>query len=229
MDPSYRALVGGLAPLQNLTPPALDALLADATWQRLEEGEEVFGQGEPALYFYMLVQGRAKVVQTTPEGQQVVLVIVGPGEFFGLAAGIGRTTYPGTATAVMPGAALSWPSAIWERLVSIHPDIARDAMLTMGRRLQEMQARLREMSTERVERRIAHAILRLVRQSGRKVDAGVMIEFPISRQDIAEMTGTTLHTVSRTLSAWEQSGILVGVRRRIIVRDAHALVRIAGD
>lgn len=229
MDPTYRTLVGGLAPFRNLPPATVDAALVDATLRRLGEGEEIFGQGEAAACFYLLVQGRVKVVQITPEGQQIVLVIVGPGEFFGLAAGIGRTTYPGTASAAMPSAALAWPSAVWDRLVTAHPDIARDAMLTMGRRLQEMQARLREMSTERVERRIAHAILRLVRQSGRKVDAGVMIEFAVSRQDIAEMTGTTLHTVSRTLSAWEQSGILVGVRRRIIVRDAHALVRIAGD
>lgn len=229
MDSTSRTLVDALTPFRNLSQPLLDAVLVDARLLRLDEGDQIFTQGDSATCFYVLVHGRMKVMQITPEGRQIVLVIVVPGEFFGLAAGIGRTTYPGTAVAVMSSAALAWPSAAWERLVVSHPEIARDAMLTMGRRLQEMQARLREMSTERVERRIAHAILRLVSQSGRKVDAGVMIEFPISRQDIAEMTGTTLHTVSRTLSAWEQSGILVGVRRRIIVRDAHALVRIAGD
>jgi CRP/FNR family transcriptional regulator, nitrogen oxide reductase regulator len=85
------------------------------------------------------------------------------------------------------------------------------------------------MATERVERRIAHAVLRLARQAGRRVEEGVQIEFPLSRQDIAEMTGTTLHTVSRTMSAWEQAGLIDGGRQRIVIKDPHALVRIAEE
>ena len=79
------------------------------------------------------------------------------------------------------------------------------------------------MSNEQVEQRVAHALLRLAKQAGRKVDAGVEIDFPISRQDVAEMTGTTLHTVSRILSAWEQQGLVEGGRQRIVLRDAHRL------
>ena len=74
-------------------------------------------------------------------------------------------------------------------------------------------ARLREVAAARVEQRIARALLRLIRQSGRRTEQGIQIEFPITRQDIAEMTSTTLYTVSRTLSAWEQAGLLTGGRR----------------
>jgi CRP/FNR family transcriptional regulator, nitrogen oxide reductase regulator len=84
-----------------------------------------------------------------------------------------------------------------------------------------------EMSTEQVERRVAHALLRLVKQAGRKVERGVEIDFPISRQDIAEMTGTTLHTVSRILSGWEQQGLVESGRQRIVVRDPHKLFGLA--
>ena len=80
-----------------------------------------------------------------------------------------------------------------------------------------------ELSNEQVEQRVAHALLRLAKQDGRKVDAGVEIDFPISRQDVAEMTGTTLHTVSRILSAWEQQGLVEGGRQRIVLRDANRL------
>jgi CRP-like cAMP-binding protein len=85
------------------------------------------------------------------------------------------------------------------------------------------------MSTEQVEQRIAHALLRLVKQSGRKVENGIEIDFPISRQDIAQMTGTTLHTVSRTLSAWETKGLVESSRQKIIVREPHQLFVLAED
>ena len=92
----------------------------------------------------------------------------------------------------------------------------------------EAQQRLRELSTEEVERRVAHAVLRLANQSGKREDGGIRIDFPISKQDIAEMTGTTLHTVSRILTAWEAAGLVEGGRQKLLVRDPHGLV-LLGD
>jgi CRP-like cAMP-binding protein len=107
------------------------------------------------------------------------------------------------------------------------PQLAGNAMQTMGSRLQDAHTRVVEMSTEQVERRVAHTLLRLVRQAGRKIETSVQIDFPISRQDVAEMTGTTLHTVSRILSAWEERGLVEGGRQRIKIRDPHGLFMIA--
>lgn len=81
----------------------------------------------------------------------------------------------------------------------------------------------------RTERRVAHALLRLVRQAGRRVEGGVEVDFPLSRQDIAAMTGTTLHTVSRILSGWETRGIVESGRQPVTIRQPHALVAIAED
>ena len=85
------------------------------------------------------------------------------------------------------------------------------------------------LSTERVEQRIAKAILRLARQAGRQVAGGVEIDFPITRQDLAEMTGSTLHTVSRTLAGWDQAGVTASRRRGVTVRDMAELARLAQD
>jgi CRP-like cAMP-binding protein len=85
------------------------------------------------------------------------------------------------------------------------------------------------MMTDRVERRVARALLRLVQEAGRRVDAGVEIDFPVSRQDIAEMTGTTLFTVSRLLSAWEERGIVRSGRQRIVLTKPQALIALAED
>ena len=100
-------------------------------------------------------------------------------------------------------------------------------MQTIGQRLEEAHTRIREMSTQEVERRVAHAVLRLSRQAGKHEQGGIRIDFPISRQDIAEMTGTTLHTVSRILSAWEAKGLVEGGRQKLVIRDLAGLTQIA--
>ena len=133
----------------------------------------------------------------------------------------------GTAIAAVDSVALSWPSTLWPQLIAKFPALAAGALQTVGSRLQDTQARVLEMSSEQVEQRVAHALLRLAKQAGRKVEHGVEIDFPISRQDVAEMTGTTLHTVSRILSAWEQQGLVEGGRQRIVLRDPHKLFGIA--
>src|SRR5437868_5593400 len=113
-----------------------------------------------------------------------------------------------------------------EELAKI-PALATNTLQAVGSRLQESFTRVVEMSTEQVEQRVAHALVRLAKKSGRKVERGVEIDFPISRQDVAQMTGTTLHTVSRILSGWEQQGLVEGGRQRIVLRNPHKLFGLA--
>jgi len=124
---------------------------------------------------------------------------------------------------------LTWSRERIAELADQYPVIALNAMRIMGGRVTEIQQRLREMQTERVERRIAHALGRLVVQAGRRTPEGIEIAFPLSRQDLAEMAGTTLHTVSRTLSAWEGAGIVLAGRQKVVIAQPHALVAIAED
>jgi CRP-like cAMP-binding protein len=98
----------------------------------------------------------------------------------------------------------------------------------MTRYIQEMQARYRELATEKVERRIAHALLRLTAQLGTRNETG-QIELPFTRQELAEMSGTTLFTVSRTLSEWERRGLVETGRERVTIRTPHDLVKLAEE
>ncbi|BDA85390.1 hypothetical protein Sa4125_29320 [Aureimonas sp. SA4125] len=91
-----------------------------------------------------------------------------------------------------------------------------------------MSDRLVELSTKLVEQRIACALVRMIGQSGRAVAGGVEIGFPITRQNVADMTGTTLHTVSRLLSDWEKRGLVESRRCRIVVTDADRLSVMGG-
>ena len=138
-----------------------------------------------------------------------------------------RIPYPATATAVVDSRLLAWPWARVSELLERHPRIAANAVEVVGTRTEEMLHRLREFALEPVEHRIARALLRLSGQAGRRVDAGVEIAFPLSRQDIAELTGSTLYTVSRTLREWERQGLVVSGRQRVVVRDPARLSEIA--
>jgi CRP-like cAMP-binding protein len=222
-----RSLVADLSLFSGLAPAQLDDLLREAQSVRYPKGMNVFQQDEEAHSFFVLLHGHLRVDKLTPDGQQVVVRFVSPGEVFGVAMAIGRTSYPATAAAVVDSIALVWPSATWPRLIATHPTLAVNTLQTVGSRLQDAHTRVVEMSTEQVERRIAHTLLRLAQQSGRKVEAGIQIDFPISRQDVAEMTGATLHTVSRVLSAWEDKGLVAGGRQKITLRDPHRLFVLA--
>ena len=218
-----RSLVAKLAMFAGLAPAEQEELLGEARAVRFPKGTSVFEQGADADRFFVLLHGHLRVEKTTAQGQQTVVRYVSAGELFGVAQAMSLKNYPATAVAVVDSVALAWPSSSWQRLILKFPSLAASALQTVGSRLHDTQERVIEMSNEQVEQRVAHALLRLAKQAGRKVDAGVEIDFPISRRDVAEMTGTTLHTVSRILSAWEEQGLVEGGRQRIVLRDPQQL------
>ena len=222
-----RSLIRDLTIFQSMSDEDLDAVLAIAVSRRYAIGATVFAQGEPATEFFALLHGRLKVVQTTPDGQQVGGRHVSPGDIFGIAKALRRTDYPATASAVVDSLALVWPSSQWDAFIARSPVLAMNALQTVGQRLQDAHTRIRELSTEEVERRVAHALLRLVNQAGRKTEEGILIDFPVTRQDIAEMTGTTLHTVSRVMTSWEAQGLVSSARKKVVVCNAHKLFMLA--
>ena len=228
-DEIQTALRSGVPFFQGLPDEALDRAVALSRRGKCAKGDTLFAQGAPAEAFHLVLAGRLKVSQTTPEGQHIILRYLGPREVAGCVAVCGGVPYPATAEAVEDTWLLSWSRPRIAELAERYPGIAMAAMRIMGGRMTELQARLREMQTERVERRIAHALGRLVLQAGRRTAEGIEIEFPITRQDLAEMTGTTLHTVSRTLSEWENAGIVAGGRQKVVILAPHTLVSIAED
>lgn len=221
------SLVAHLPLFAGFSAADLDMILSEARCVRFAKNSAVFEQGGEAHSFFVLLHGHIRASKITPAGEQIVVRYVATGETFGVAKAIGLLRYPATATVVDDSVVLVWPSATWPRLVEKIPALAANTLQTVGARLQETHTRVVEMSTQQVEQRVAHALLRLANQSGRKVEHGVEIDFPISRQDIAQMTGTTLHSVSRILSAWEERGLVAGGRQRIVLREPHKLFKLA--
>lgn len=230
MDTETRAgLLKPVGLFRDLDDAALAAVAEAAREHAVPKGEAMFRQGDEATHGYVLAWGRVRLDQVTAEGQNIVIRHLGPGEMVGMVAVFRRMPFPASPVALEDCMALGWSAGRFAELMAAYPPIARNAIAAVGGRIEELQSRLQEVATQRVEQRIAATLLRLANQAGRKTEAGIEIPFALSRQDLAEMTATTLHTVSRTLSAWDQEGVVDSRRSsHLVIRQPHRLVEIAG-
>lgn len=212
-----------------LPDPVLEAVAAAARPRRVARATRIFNQGDENIRAHVVIEGGVRISQTGSDGAQVVVRFVSPGEMFGTVALFTDGNYPADATALADTLEASWSEVELLDLMTRYPQIAINAIRIIGRRLQEVQNRMRELATQSAERRVAHALLRLVRQSGRSTTAGTTINFSLRRKDVADVAGTTLYTASRILTGWEKAGLLVSQQRRLTIRNPSELLRIAED
>src|SRR5690242_549685 len=116
-----RFAIGELDLFKPMTGPEMEAILRQARILRIRQGQAVFRQGDTAHHFYLLLEGRLKVLQVTEDGHQIVVRIVNRGELFGIAKALRRPDYPGTATAAVDSTALAWSSSSWEDMTARYP------------------------------------------------------------------------------------------------------------
>lgn len=203
------------------------AWLAGATSRNLRRGEVFARQGEPAQHFSLIEAGLLKVVQAAETGQNVIVRFVGPGEPFGGVVALDGGTYPVTAIAAEPTRLRVWSRTALEPLLQRTPGVRTNIMREIASHMTDALSRVRELTTERVGQRLARTLLRLVQQCGRPTEGGILIQHSLTRQELAELTGTTLYTVSRTLSEWEADGVVGSVGRRLVVRSRSKLEALA--
>ncbi|MFN2110888.1 MAG: Crp/Fnr family transcriptional regulator [Anaerolineae bacterium] len=230
MEKEVQELVRRSSLFKDIRSAVFSQVMETSVPRSVEEDGFFFLQGDPATHAYVLVEGRVKMIQITPNGQQITMRIMTPGQTYGGIALLNpRAGYPATAQAVENSTALAWDTAHLRELVEKEPSISLNVMGLMHGYISELQERQKALVTDRVEQRIARILLKLAAQSGKKIEEGVLIDLPITRQDIAEMSGTTLYTVSRTLYEWERDGLLEIGRERVVIREPHGLVSIADE
>jgi len=214
---------------QGLDRESLERILQAARPRKVEEGGYFFFQGDSADRVYTLLRGRVRLLQSNPGDEPILLNVLAAPATFGVMSMTGADTYPVTAQAIVECRAIYWAQPEMGVFLSRYPQWERNAMHIMAGHVQEYQERYRQLATERVERRLARTLIRLASQVGVKTNEGILINLPLTRQDLAEMTGTTLYTVSRTLSQWEADGLVVAGREKVVIRSTHGLVSIAED
>src|SRR5688572_24224 len=210
-------------------PEDLNLLVQKGILRSIEEDGFFFFQVDPAAYFYILTSGRVKLLQSNPAGQQVNLRTIREWQVFAaLGAVRPDALYPVTARALEPSAALAIESSFLHEMMQTRPYLNLGLMQLMTGYIQEMQTRYKELATERLDRRLALTLLRLASQIGTRLQENEpAIEIPLSRQDLAEASASTMFTVSRTLAEWERLGLVEAGRERVVIRNPHGLVKIA--
>lgn len=214
---------------KELSVADLERLAAAGHMKALSAGEYFFMQGDQTEALFVLTQGRVRLSQSGADGHHVLIRIILPITLFGLITLAKAKTYPVSAQAVVDSRSVFWLKDEMMAFMNQIPQLGLNAIQIMSTTIQEMQERFRQVATERVERRLARTLLRLIDQAGRQVSNGILIDLPISRQELAEMCGTTLFSVSRILNQWEDQGLVSVGRERVIVRDTAGLEKLVGD
>jgi CRP/FNR family transcriptional regulator, nitrogen oxide reductase regulator len=222
-EPSLPQLLQRVPLLAGLAEHEFVALAAAARADRYDPEITIFNQGDPCDRFWILRAGQLKIVHLAEDGREIILEVISPDEVFGGAV-LFMAAHPATARTLTAAQTLSFPSETYARLITQHPAIAQNLIRMLGARLHSVMA-LQVLAGERVERRLAHILLKLASRAGRvEPGGGVLITIPLTRQDLAEMAGTTLETTIRTLSRFRAQGWLETRRGGyILIRDPQQL------
>lgn len=213
--------------LDQIDPDRREMILARGKRLDLAAGRILFHQGDRAEFCYLVVDGRLRLAQLHEQGREAILRHIGPGELTAVIAVFKQKVYPVTARAIGPTRVVGWDRATIDAILMDDASLAVRILHMAMERLHELQTRYLELCAEQVEQRLARNLLRLMQHAGRKTEAGIRIDFPLSRQDLADYSGTTLYTTSRILSGWEKSGWILSARERITITNPHALVSFA--
>lgn len=193
----------------------------------LPRRETIYNEGDPIREVFLLTAGCVKVTQLGPNGQEVILRLHGPSELIGAQGLSAGKLHLATARAIQTSTALVWEASVFESISDRIPSLRRNTARILGERLQEMEERFREISTQKVASRLSHQLIRLLNQLGRGTDHPV--EIGLSREELAQLTGTTLFTVSRLLSQWEKQGIISSRREAVVVCNVEALAALSEE
>lgn len=183
----------------------------------------VFMEGDAARWFYVVRSGHVKIVRHSKTGKDVVLELLGPGEVFGGVAVIERRPYPASAQATEPTVVLKVPADPVIALAERHPTFIKEMALMIGRRLRAAHDSVASLAVDPVEARLATTLLRLATREGTKSDRGVTLPFHLTRQSLADMTGTTVESAIRILSRWLRDGLLAEDGGRLVLADWEGL------
>lgn len=189
----------------------------------ISAGQVIYFKGDEAEALFLVALGKVKLVRNTDAGRDVLLDILRNGEYFGSLPALGRRLHTETAIALTDGCILQISSEDFEIILSHHPDVTRKVLEAVSQRLDESQDVIKHLSVYSVEQRLAAVLLRLAKKLGETRSGAVLIQLPLSRQDLAAMTGSTTETVSRVMSRFVEEGLIQSGRKWVILLDVSRL------
>jgi CRP-like cAMP-binding protein len=210
-----------------ILPAVYTELSASARVKEFARGEMLYVEGDLIQHVLMVAGGSAKITQVGMSGSEIILRLAVTGDVLGAVDLFAMGKHRTTVRAFRECRALAWDPAVFKALVERHPVLHRNMVRIVGADLLELEERFRELATERVGARVARQMVRLLGQLGRPVDGAM--EIGLSREELAQMTGTTLFTVSRLLSAWEARGMVTARREAVTIRNVESLLAVSDE
>lgn len=192
-----------------------------------DAGEPVLHAGDPARRIHVVASGTAKVVRPTLDGTEVLLDIARPGDFFGALPALGAETYGDSVWALTPLCSLSLDAAVFEEILDRHPSVARAGLRVMAQRLEQAQRQVHAVAAASSAQRVAGALVMLAGRVGVRRGERTLLDLPLSRDDLASLTGTASETVSRILAGWQRDGLIDSGRQWIEIVDLPVLEDLA--
>jgi CRP-like cAMP-binding protein len=209
----------------NFTAQECREVVAAAHEKEFARRQTIFLEGAPCRQVILVLSGCVKTTQLGPTGCEVILRLSGPGELVGALESYLGSNNLVTAKTTQPTTALVWDTAAFEQVSDRFPPLRRNTARLLGIRLQELEERFREISTQKVAPRLSQQLIRLSNQLRQHTKGA--LEISLSREELAQLTGTTLFTVSRLLSHWERQGIVSTRREAVVVRNLQALMQVS--
>lgn len=219
------ALISRSALFAGLSPQECKEVLSFARIRNVVRNEILFSQDQLIDKLHMIRTGSVKLTQLSPEGREVILWINGPGDAVGMHADAVDLNHSCSAHAMQSCQIYFWEHGLLQLLITRYPRIQVNLGRILSSRLRELEERFREVASEQVPRRLALVLLRLLRSVGQENRDGV--DLGLTREDLAQMTGTTIFTISRVFSKWAGSGFIASRRGRVVICDPDRLRRLA--
>ncbi|MCK5286596.1 MAG: Crp/Fnr family transcriptional regulator [Thermodesulfovibrionia bacterium] len=185
---------------------------------RLKNNEYVFMEGDPCKWLYLVAKGRIKIFKNTLAGKDVILEIKSPGDIFGCVAVLDNKPFPASAQAMEPASVIRIGRQNLLKTMEAYPSLKLGTAKYFSDRLRDAHDMLKNIATERVEKRIASMLLKLSEKVGVEENSYTKIDFPLTRQEIAEMVGTTVETCIRTMSKFQKKGVVKSSGNRILIK-----------
>jgi CRP/FNR family transcriptional regulator, nitrogen oxide reductase regulator len=199
------------------------SLAAVAREDRYAAREYLFTEGDAPAWFWLVRSGRVKILKQSRGGKEVVLELVAPGEPFGGVAALEGRAYPASAQAMETSTVVRIPPEPIVALARRHPGFVGELARMLGRRLRAAHDSVKSLATDPVESRLAARLMRLAKAEGERDPRGLVLPFRLTRQTLADMTGTTVETTIRVVSRWLKKGILDEGDGRLIVPSIEVL------
>ena len=194
---------------------------------RYDKGELLFSENDPSELFFSIVSGRVKVFKMTPAGKDVILQIFGENDPIGAVAVYEERPYPASAMALEETTCIVIPRNALFGLLRQYPSLVRGLLVGLTHRLIELTSRIAELTGGRVEHRLARLFVKLADECGERCEEGVFIPLPLNRQELADLTGTTIETTIRIMSRWGKEGVLRTEAKGFTVVDRSTLEALA--